>query len=94
MSSDTRFDIRLPIGALFLALGVILLIYGVVTKSDSALYVRSESIDINLWWGFVMVIFGAIMLYFGSRAGRRPVRTAAGDATEAREHALGLERDP
>ena len=93
MSSDTRFDIRLPIGALFLALGVILLIYGVVTKSDSALYIRSESIDINLWWGMIMVVFGAIMFYFGSRAHRRPLHSPAGDATEAREHNLGLERE-
>jgi protein-S-isoprenylcysteine O-methyltransferase Ste14 len=93
MSGESRFDIRLPIGALFFLLGVILLAYGVVTKSDAALYVRSEAIDINLWWGMIMVVFGAIMFYFGLRAHRRPLHSAAGDATEAREHNLGLERE-
>ena len=93
MSAESRFDIRLPIGALFLLLGAILLVYGLVTRGDSALYVRSESIDINLWWGLIMVVFGAIMFYFGSRAHRRPLHSAAGEATEAREHQLGLERE-
>ena len=93
MSTESRFDIRLPIGALFLLLGAILLIYGVITKSDAALYVRSESIDINLWWGLIMVLFGGIMFYFGQRAHRRPLHSAAGEATEAREHRLGLERE-
>ncbi len=76
MSSESRFDIRLPIGALFLLLGLILVAYGVVTKGDAALYVRSESIDINLWWGLIMVVFGAIMFYFGSRAHRHPLHSS------------------
>jgi hypothetical protein len=67
MSSAGRFDIRIPIGVLFLALGVILSIYGVVTRSDVALYGRSENIVINLWWGLVMIVFGGLMLYFGTR---------------------------
>ena len=93
MSSAARFDIRIPIGILFLALGVILSIYGVATHSDATLYARSENLVINLWWGIVMVVFGALMLYFGTRANRRPVRTPAGNATENREHQLGLERE-
>jgi hypothetical protein len=70
MSTAARFDIRIPIGVLFLALGVILAIYGVATRSDIALYGRSENIVINLWWGLVMIVFGASMLYFGTRAHR------------------------
>ena len=73
MSSAGRFDIRIPIGVLFLALGVILSIYGVVTRSDVALYGRSENIVINLWWGLVMIVFGGLMLYFGTR----PPKTVA-----------------
>jgi hypothetical protein len=73
MSSAGRFDIRIPIGILFLALGVILSIYGVVTRSDVALYGRSENIVINLWWGLVMIVFGGLMLYFGTR----PPKTVA-----------------
>jgi hypothetical protein len=76
MSSTARFDIRIPIGVLFLALGVILAIYGVMTRSDITLYGRSEYIVINLWWGLVMVVFGGAMLFFGSRAHSRPVPSA------------------
>lgn len=93
MSTAARFDIRIPIGVLFLALGVILAIYGVATRSDIALYGRSENIVINLWWGLVMIVFGGAMLYYGSRAHRRSLHSAAGDETENREHRLGLERE-
>jgi uncharacterized membrane protein len=93
MSSEARFDIRIPIGALFLLLGVILAIYGAATRSDVELYGRSQSIVINLWWGLVMIVFGGSMLYFGLKAHRRPLHSAAGDETENREHRLGLERE-
>ena len=39
-------DLRLPIGALFTALGLVLIIYGAI--SDPAIYVRSLGININL----------------------------------------------
>ncbi|HEY4734980.1 MAG TPA: hypothetical protein VIH53_10590 [Gemmatimonadaceae bacterium] len=93
MSGAARFDIRLPIGGLFLLLGGILTAYGMVTKSDAQLYARSENITINLWWGIVMLVFGAAMLYFGRRAKERPLHSLAGEETEVREHAKGLERE-
>nr|MDQ6872936.1 hypothetical protein [Gemmatimonadota bacterium] len=63
----------IPIGVLFLALGVILTIYGFATSSDVDLYGRSENIVINLWWGLVMIVFGALMLFFGTRTNRPAV---------------------
>jgi uncharacterized membrane protein len=93
MSSDARFDIRIPIGALFTLLGLILAIYGVATWSDATLYARSESVVINFWWGVIMVIFGGLMLYFGTRAPTHPRDSASGFATEEREHRLGLEKE-
>jgi uncharacterized membrane protein len=93
MSGAARFDIRIPIGALFCLLGAVLTVYGITTKSDVQLYVRSENIVINLWWGLVMLIFGGLMLYFGMRAKPRPLRSAAGEETEIREHRTGLERE-
>ena len=93
MSTVGRFDIRIPIGALFLLLGVILAVYGGVTSSNVDLYGRSGNIVINLWWGLVMIVFGGAMLYFGVRAHRRPLHSAAVDETEAREHRLGLEKE-
>ncbi len=52
-------DLRLPIGLLFLALGALLGVYGLM--SDPAIYAVSLGININLWWGLVMMVFGAVM---------------------------------
>ncbi|MFL5508943.1 MAG: hypothetical protein ACJ79J_05045 [Gemmatimonadaceae bacterium] len=73
MSTGSRFDIRIPIGALFTLLGVVLVAYGIATRSDPQLYARSENIVINLWWGLIMVAFGAVMLYFGTRRKNQPI---------------------
>ena len=93
MSGAARFDIRLPIGVLFLLLGAVLTVYGVATRSDIQLYARSENITINLWWGLVMLVFGGLMLYYGRRAKARPLHSAAGEETEIREHRTGLEHE-
>jgi hypothetical protein len=93
MSGAARFDIRLPIGVLFLLLGGVLTVYGVMTRSDVQLYARAENITINLWWGLVMLVFGGLMLFFGRRAKDRPLHSAAGEETEIREHRIGLERE-
>ena len=54
-------DIKIPIGLLFSLLGVLLTIFGLVTSSQD-IYSKSLNININLWVGAVMVVFGAIML--------------------------------
>lgn len=63
-------DIRLPIGALFTLVGVVLTIYGVV--SDPTVYARSLGYNVNLWWGLVLFVFGVALLYLGRRASRSP----------------------
>ena len=68
MSTAVRFDIRIPIGGLFLLLGGLLAIYGLATRADPQLYARAENIVINLWWGVIMIVFGAAMLFFGTRS--------------------------
>jgi len=87
-------DIRLPIGGMFFIVGLLLTIYGFTTSGDPA-YQKSLSIDINLWWGLVMVVFGVIFLGFGIRgAGKIKHGTQdspEGQAVEAREHEAGLE---
>ena len=65
-----RLDIRLPIGLLFSICGILLVLFG--TLSNPQLYERSLNININLWWGLVMLVFGVIMLFLGRR-GRRHV---------------------
>jgi hypothetical protein len=62
-------DIRLPIGLLFLVVGALLCGYGLV--ADPAVYARSLGINVNLDWGFVLLAFGATMLYL-SRSSRTP----------------------
>jgi hypothetical protein len=57
-------DIRLPIGMMFSLLGVLLTGYGIITGSDSALYQSSLGLNVNLWWGLVLLLFGAVMLGF------------------------------
>ncbi len=61
-------DIRLPIGMMFSLLGALLAVYGVATGSDSAMYSSSLNLNVNLWWGLVLFVFGALMLFFGLRA--------------------------
>jgi hypothetical protein len=62
-------DLRLPIGLLFTVLGLLLLAYGAV--SDRALYASSLGVNINLWWGLVILAFGGLMLGAAWRAARR-----------------------
>lgn len=60
MTGASGLDIRLPIGGLFVVLGVLVGGYGVATGGDTARYAVSEGININLWWGLVMLVFGLL----------------------------------
>lgn len=59
-------DIRIPIGSLFVILGVLLAGYGLL--SNPAIYQRSLGVDINLWWGGALLVFGLVMLALAARA--------------------------
>ena len=72
MSSSSGLDVRVPIGGLFTALGLLLGGYGLATAGDVAHYARSRSVNINLWWGLVMLAFGVLLLVAASRARRSP----------------------
>ena len=61
-------DIRLPIGMMFTLLGALLAVYGLITGGDTAMYQASLAININLIWGGVLFLFGAVMLGFALRA--------------------------
>jgi H+/Cl- antiporter ClcA len=98
MSGAGGLDIRLPIGGLFVVLGLILGGYGIATNSDAERYARSMSVNINLWWGLVMLLFGALLLLLARSSHRdasahRAGETPGGRETEEREHRLGLERE-
>ena len=55
-------DIRIPIGLLFIILGVILAFFGLFTMNDTELYARALGRNINLWTGILMLVFGLPML--------------------------------
>lgn len=59
-------DIRIPLGSLFVILGALLAGYGLL--SSPAIYQRSLGIDINLWWGGALLVFGFAMLALAWRA--------------------------
>ena len=64
-----RLDVRFPIGGMFSILGALLTLYGIT--SDQAIYARSLGINVNLWWGLVLLAFGLVMLRLAVRAARR-----------------------
>lgn len=53
-------DLKLPIGWLFAGYGLLLSIYGLVTRKDA--YARSLGININLFWGIFLIFFGSFFL--------------------------------
>jgi hypothetical protein len=62
-------DVRLPIGLMFSAFGLLLAVFGLV--SDPKIYeVHSLGINVNLGWGVVLLVFGGTMLAFALRARR------------------------
>ena len=60
-------DIRLPIGLLFAIVGALLTLYGLLGPATGQ---RTLGINVNLWWGVVLLVFGVVMLAL-SRAARR-----------------------
>jgi hypothetical protein len=59
-------DIRLPIGSMFLFVGVLLTVYGAVRPLAST----SVGININLTWGLVLLVFGIVMVLLGRHGSR------------------------
>jgi hypothetical protein len=79
-----QLDIRLPIGLMFALLGLLLTLFGLI--SDKAILQRSLGINVNLWWGIVMLIFGILMLLLGRRG------TATARLTEESPEGMEIEK--
>ena len=66
-------DIRYPIGGMFIILGLILVVFGLV--SNQQLYdVHSLGINVNLGWGCIILAFGLFMLMLAWRARQRSTK--------------------
>jgi hypothetical protein len=59
-------DLRWPIGLMFFLVGVLLVIEGLLTGPSE----KSLGINIDLWWGIVLTVFGSLML-LGAMSGRK-----------------------
>ncbi len=59
-------DIRIPLGLIFTITGGMMTVWGIITR-HSAIYIRSMGVNMNLWWGLIMFIFGVIMFAVGRR---------------------------
>ena len=87
-----QLDIRLPIGLMFSVLGVLLIVVGLVVHQSP-----SQPLNVNLWWGAVMFVFGVIMFMLGRRGtatARLAEESPEGKKIEEIEHRTGLEEEP
>lgn len=67
MSAEGSLDLRLPIGWLFVTLGIMLAGYGLATGGNAAMYEKSGGMNINLIWGVVMLLTGVVFLLLAKR---------------------------
>jgi hypothetical protein len=74
------FDLRLPIGALFT-------LFGLILAADGLLAGRLVlGVNVNLWWGLVMLLFGGLMLAFAARAKKTPAASHGPSSDRPRSH--------
>ena len=79
-------DLRIPLGLMFSIVGVMLSVYGLVTRG-STIYERSAGMNINLIWGAVMLGFGLTMFLLGRYSDKHP--RAPGHEPADRPHIPG-----
>jgi len=60
-------DIRIPIGAMFTILGILIAGFGIFTMSNTQMYEKSLGINVNIIMGGLMLVFGLIMLFFSRK---------------------------
>lgn len=60
-------DIRIPLGLIFLAIGGMMSIFGLITRGSATIYEKSMGVNLNLTWGAIMFVFGLVMFLIGRR---------------------------
>ncbi len=59
-------DLRRPTGILFAILGLILLLYGLISPEIQA--PLEPGVNVNLWSGLTLFVFGGCLLWLSFRA--------------------------
>ncbi|MGC3989681.1 MAG: hypothetical protein QM796_08395 [Chthoniobacteraceae bacterium] len=65
-----NFDLRFPVGLMFVIFGLILTTVGLLGGPE--LTAKSLGINMNLWWGLVQLAFGSVMLLLAVRGKPKP----------------------
>lgn len=73
LGEPLQFDVRLPLGSLFTIFGALLVLWGLISDSESA-RARSLGVNIDRDWGVVLLLFGISMLSLALRARRAEPR--------------------
>jgi hypothetical protein len=62
-------DIRFPIGFMFTITGLIITIWGLVSSPE--IYQKSLNVNVNLWTGLGMLVFGLSFLLMSLMAAKK-----------------------
>lgn len=81
-------DLRIPVGLMFGLTGLILSGFGLITNNDVSLYAKSLGVNINLWWGVVLLVFGIVMAVLGLTE-QKHLATEASDVVEIDQRRSG-----
>lgn len=79
-------DLRWPIGLMFSLIGALLVIYGLVSGSNAEIYARSLGININLYWGLLLLVFGGAMLTLAWRGSQKAAEEKASKPGADQKH--------
>ncbi len=60
-------DLRIPMGMMFTLMGAVLMAFGLSTGGNTAMYVKSLGINVNMWCGIALLVFGLLMVTLGRR---------------------------
>jgi len=62
-----NIDVRIPLGMMFTLMGAVLMAFGLSTRGNAEMYARSLGVNLNLWCGVSLLIFGLLLVGFGRR---------------------------
>ena len=62
-----KVDVRIPLGMMLTLMGAVLMAFGFSTAGNAEIYARSLGMNLNLWCGVALLVFGLAMVIFGRR---------------------------